>query len=101
MSLSSLKLDFLEYLELERNVSQNTIENYNHYLVRFLDFVGDIKPSEINLELIKKIDAETVGDFKPDLIILLDVSEDEIWKVILWIYDGAGRQPRTWEAKHE
>lgn len=54
MSLSSLKLDFLEYLELERNVSQNTIENYNHYLVRFLDFVGDIKPEDINLELIKK-----------------------------------------------
>ncbi len=54
MSLSALKLDFLEYLELERNVSQNTIENYNHYLVRFLDFAGDIKPSEINLELIKK-----------------------------------------------
>lgn len=53
-SLSSLKLDFLEYLELERNVSQNTIENYNHYLVRFLDFVGEIDPSEINLEIIKK-----------------------------------------------
>lgn len=53
-SLSSLKLDFLEYLELERNVSQNTIENYNHYLIRFIDFAGEIKPSEINLELIKK-----------------------------------------------
>ncbi len=54
MSLSALKLDFLEYLELERNVSQNTIENYNHYIVRFLDFAGEIQPSEINLELIKK-----------------------------------------------
>lgn len=54
MSLPSLKLDFLEYLELERNVSQNTIENYNHYLVRFLDFAGEIKPSDIDLELIKK-----------------------------------------------
>lgn len=54
MSLSAYKLDFLEYLELERNVSQNTIENYNHYLVRFLDFVGDIPPSDINLDLIKK-----------------------------------------------
>lgn len=54
MSLSSLKLDFLEYLELERNVSQNTIENYNHYLVRFLDFAGDIEPSSIDLDLIKK-----------------------------------------------
>lgn len=54
MSLSSLKLDFLEYLELERNVSQNTIENYNHYLVRFLEFAGEIKPSDIDLPLIKK-----------------------------------------------
>lgn len=52
--LSALKLDFLEYLELERNVSQNTIENYNHYLIRFLEFAGDIKPSDIDLELIKK-----------------------------------------------
>lgn len=54
MSLSSLKLDFLEYLELERNVSQNTIENYNHYLVRFLEFAGEITPSQIDLELIRK-----------------------------------------------
>lgn len=54
MSLSSLKLDFLEYLELERNVSQKTIENYNHYLVRFLDFAGEIYPKEIDLNLIKK-----------------------------------------------
>lgn len=54
MSLPSLKLDFLEYLELERNVSQKTIENYNHYLVRFLDFVGDISPADINLELVRK-----------------------------------------------
>ncbi|HLC87893.1 MAG TPA: tyrosine-type recombinase/integrase [Patescibacteria group bacterium] len=52
--LSALKLDFLEYLELERNVSQNTIENYNHYLIRFLEFVGEIKPSGIDLDLIKK-----------------------------------------------
>lgn len=54
MSLPSLKLDFLEYLELERNVSQNTIENYNHYLARFIDFAGEIEPSKIDLELIRK-----------------------------------------------
>lgn len=54
MSLPSLKLDFLEYLELERNVSQNTIENYNHYIARFIDFAGEIKPSEIDLPLIRK-----------------------------------------------
>lgn len=49
-----MKLDFLEYLELERNVSQKTIENYNHYLVRFLDFAGEISPKDIDLNLIKK-----------------------------------------------
>lgn len=54
MSLSALKLDFLEYLELERNVSQNTIENYNHYLTRFLEFAGEITPAQINLDLVKK-----------------------------------------------
>lgn len=54
MNLSALIIDFLEYLELERNTSQLTIKNYDHYLKRFLDFVGDIKPSEIDLNLIRK-----------------------------------------------
>lgn len=27
------------------------------------------------------------------------LSEDEIWKSILWIYEGSGRSPRTWEEK--
>jgi len=25
------------------------------------------------------------------------LSEEEIWKAILWIYEGAGQHPRTWE----
>ena len=40
MDLSKLFLDFLEYLELERNVSKLTIRNYKHYLERFLAFLG-------------------------------------------------------------
>jgi site-specific recombinase XerD len=34
---------FLEYMELEQNRSQKTIQNYSHYLTRLSDFAGDIK----------------------------------------------------------
>lgn len=54
MTLSNLIIDFLEYLELERNASQLTIRNYDHYLKRFLEFSGDIKPEDIDLGLIRK-----------------------------------------------
>lgn len=54
MSLSKLITDFLEYLELERNTSQLTIKNYDHYLKRFLDFAGDIDPKLIDLNLVRK-----------------------------------------------
>jgi len=54
MKLSKLITDFLEYLEIERNASQLTIRNYDHYLRRFLGFAGDISPSQIDLNLIRK-----------------------------------------------
>ncbi len=54
MVLSALITDFLEYLELERNVSQLTIRNYDHYLKRFLEFAGDINPKDIDLNLVRK-----------------------------------------------
>lgn len=54
MTLSALTTDFLEYLELEKNASQKTIQNYDHYLKRFQEFAGDIKPSEINGALVRK-----------------------------------------------
>jgi site-specific recombinase XerD len=49
MILSALIVDFLEYLELERNASQLTIKNYDHYLKRFLDFAKDIEPEYITI----------------------------------------------------
>lgn len=54
MNLSALVTDFLEYLELERNSSQLTIKNYAHYLKRFVEFVGELEPSKIDLALIRK-----------------------------------------------
>lgn len=39
MDLSKLIEDFLEYLEIEKNVSKLTIRNYRHYLYRFLGYL--------------------------------------------------------------
>lgn len=55
MLVSKLKTDFLEYLEIEQNRSQKTIQNYDHYLTRLLDFAGDdLKISDIDAELLRK-----------------------------------------------
>lgn len=54
MLFAKLKTDFLEYLEVEQGRSQKTIQNYDHYLTRLIDFAGDIDVSEINPELIRK-----------------------------------------------
>lgn len=54
MTLSLLITDFLEYLELERNSSQKTISNYDHYLKRFLAFSGDIKAEKIDQAMIRR-----------------------------------------------
>lgn len=45
MDLASLIKDFLEYLEIEKNVSQLTIRNYAHYLERFRAFLSSTPPS--------------------------------------------------------
>jgi site-specific recombinase XerD len=46
MDLTNLIREFLEYLEIERNVSQLTIRNYAHYLKRFQSFLaGSPTPS--------------------------------------------------------
>ena len=55
MLVSKLKTDFLEYLEIEQNRSQKTIQNYDHYLTRLLDFAGeDLQIKAIDSELIRK-----------------------------------------------
>jgi site-specific recombinase XerD len=54
MKFSKLKIDFLEYLEIEQNRSQKTIANYDHYLTRLIDFAGEIDVSDIDAELVRK-----------------------------------------------
>ena len=46
-SLKQLKRQFLEYIEIEKGRSLKTVENYDHYLTRFLDFSKNDKPESI------------------------------------------------------
>ena len=56
--LYDLKMDYLEYLEVELHRSQKTIQNYDHYLERFVDFVDTqcptCMPSDITMDIVRK-----------------------------------------------
>lgn len=53
-TLTDLTVDYLEYMEIEQNRSLKTIENYDHYLQRLVEFAGDIFISELDGELIRR-----------------------------------------------
>jgi site-specific recombinase XerD len=53
MEIQELKTQFLEYLEIEKGRSQKTIENYDHYLKRFLDWAKISNPAQITAELVR------------------------------------------------
>jgi site-specific recombinase XerD len=46
-SLKDLKTQFLEYTEIEKGRSLNTVQNYDRYLSRFLQFLKKDSPSDI------------------------------------------------------
>ena len=52
--VEKLKKEFLEYLEVERGRSIKTIENYDRYLRRFLEFAKSNSPADITEELVRK-----------------------------------------------
>ncbi|MFA6255086.1 MAG: site-specific tyrosine recombinase/integron integrase [Patescibacteria group bacterium] len=51
--MEKLIRQFLEYLEVERGRSLNTIQNYDFYLKRFLNWSKINSPSQINQDLIR------------------------------------------------
>ena len=53
-SLKQLKTQFLEYIEIEKGRSLKTVENYDRYLVRFLEFIKNDDPEKINDTVIKE-----------------------------------------------
>ncbi len=54
MNISELVTDFLEHLEIEQNRSQKTIANYDHYLVRLVEFSDDCDIAKIDAEMIRQ-----------------------------------------------
>ena len=54
--LQKYYIQFLEYLEIERNRSRMTLRNYDHYLRRFVEFCekhGVDDPKDVDLELVR------------------------------------------------
>ncbi len=61
MLVQELIGDFVEHLEIEKGRSRKTAENYERYLLRFLEIAGDISgkeyelaPADIDQELVRK-----------------------------------------------
>lgn len=52
--LKELKTQFLEYLEIEKGRGVKTIENYDRYLNRFLQFAKVSKPSQITEQMVRE-----------------------------------------------
>ncbi len=56
--LPSLAQEFLEYLEIERNLSPLTIRDYRHYLNNFLDWQKEnspiVNPEDLTVEVVRK-----------------------------------------------
>jgi site-specific recombinase XerD len=54
MNLIELKQQFLEYIEIEKGRSTKTVENYDHYLSKFIAYGKITKPDEITEELVRE-----------------------------------------------
>ena len=54
--LEQLKREFLEHIEIEKGRSLKTVENYDHYITRYLDFSKVKNPEDI--------DSTSVRDFR-------------------------------------
>jgi len=50
MDVKKLLTEYLEYLEIEKNRSQKTLENYKHYLERFFKWSKIDSPSQITAD---------------------------------------------------
>lgn len=54
MNINHVITEFLEYLEIERNRSQQTIKNYDYYLRRFAEIANVKNPNDITDERVRK-----------------------------------------------
>jgi len=54
MDINEWKHRFLEYTEIEKGRSVKTIENYDHYLTRFINFSKLKRPEDITYETVRE-----------------------------------------------
>lgn len=54
MKLTELKRQFLEYLEIEKGRSLNTITNYDHYITRFLVYSKNENPEALTEQMVRE-----------------------------------------------
>ncbi len=52
--LSICLREYLEHLEIEKNRSNNTIQNYSFYISRFVEWFGDKQPNDITHEDVRQ-----------------------------------------------
>jgi len=64
--IAKLKREFLEHLEIEKGSSLRTIENYDHYLSRFLELSGVKSPKDITDDVVRefrlKLNRQSAGN---------------------------------------
>jgi site-specific recombinase XerD len=52
--IENLKRQFLEYVEIEKGRSLKTVENYDRYLSKFINFAKKVNPKEITDDLVRE-----------------------------------------------
>lgn len=63
-NLLELKKQYLEYLEIEKNRSLKTLENYNRYLTKFLDFLAKYTNKSVDELKVEEVDQEAIRQFR-------------------------------------
>lgn len=92
----TLVLDFLEYLEIEKNASKLTIRNYAHYLNFFSDWL------EANAcASLLKVDMDKIKDYRVFLSRYADVKGNPLSRTTQSYYVIAIRSFFKWMTKHD
>lgn len=95
--LKQLHIRYLEYLEVERQVSQYTIRNYNFYISRFISWMDT---SKIELS-VSQIDDELISKYRMYLARLTDDAGEPLSRVTQSYHVIALRSWFKWMIKRD
>lgn len=96
-NLDQLLIRYLEYLEVERQVSQYTIRNYHHYLSRFVEWLDEVHlPHSV-----QKIDLNLISKYRLYLAHYIDEQNRSLSKVTQAYHVIAIRSWLKWMIKHD